>query len=271
MGVSIMRKSVMQKSFQRVSRLCLTIAPMSDLRLVNGRFSLQRTARSAVFAAAVVAGLGACSVLPDAEPVTIYQLPMAHGGVNSATALTASVAGRAASTSVPSASVPPGSPRSRADWSLRVVKPASSAVTDSPRILVLRESNQVNAYQAVRWSDPAPALWRNRLTAAFVEDGRVSALSTDDAPAHADLELAGDLRSFQVEYQGAQPVVALRLDARLVRTGTRRIVASRSFAVMQPVSGSKVPEVVTAFGQAADALSAQVVDCTLTQAPAPAR
>jgi len=193
---------------------------------------------------------------------------MAHDGVKSAAALASGAAGPAASTSAPSASVPPGSPRSRADWSLRVVKPASSAVTDSPRILVLRESNQVNAYQAVRWSDPAPALWRNRLTAAFVEDGRLSALSTDDAPAHADLELAGDLRSFQVEYQGAQPVVALRLDARLVRTGTRRIVASRSFVVMQPVSGSKVPEVVTAFGQAADALSAQVVDWTLTQSPA---
>ncbi|NYE22425.1 ABC-type transport auxiliary lipoprotein family protein [Pigmentiphaga litoralis] len=235
---------------------------------MRGVSSAWRAARSGVLGAAVVTWLGACSVLPDAEPVTIYQLPMAHGGVNAAAAAASGAAGPSASTSAPSASVSPGSPRSRADWSLRVVKPASSAVTDSPRILVLRESNQVNAYQAVRWSDPAPALWRNRLTAAFVEDGRVSALSTDDAPAHADLELAGDLRSFQVEYQGAQPVVALRLDARLVRTGTRRIVASRSFMVMQPVTGSKVPEVVTAFGQAADALSAQVVDWTLTQSPA---
>ncbi|WP_420225379.1 ABC-type transport auxiliary lipoprotein family protein [Pigmentiphaga litoralis] len=233
-----------------VSALATAFQRMASRSTSGGSSSAGRAARSGFLGAMVVAVLGACSVLPDAEPVTMYQLPTARPSIPAGTGPDA------ASTA-----------RSRADWSLRVVKPASSAVTDSPRILVLRESNQVNAYQAVRWSDPAPALWRNRLTAAFVDDGRIGALSTDDAPAHADLELAGDLRSFQVEYQGAQPVVALRLDARLVRTGTRRIVASRSFMVMQPVSGSKVPEVVTAFGQAADALSAQVVDWTLTQAP----
>jgi cholesterol transport system auxiliary component len=249
--------------------------------------SIPRTLRAGIAAATIASVLGACSVLPDAEPVTIYQLPTARAAGTAASTAAVSVGPRAARTAGPTlatsggpasatAAMPvpdttagmPHAPASRADWALRVVKPASSAVTDSPRILVLRDANQVNAYQAVRWSDPAPALWRNRLTAAFVDDGRISALSTDDAPAHADLELAGDLRSFQVEYQGAQPVVALRMDARLVRTGTRRIVASRSFVIMQPVNGSKVPEVVTAFGQAADALSSQVVDWTLTQSPA---
>jgi cholesterol transport system auxiliary component len=233
--------------------------------------SLQRAIHAGIAAVTMASVLGACSVLPDAEPVTIYQLPTARAAATAASTAAAPVGPPAATTAGPASATNAGlptTPVSRADWALRVVKPSSSAVTDSPRILVLRDANQVNAYQAVRWSDPAPALWRNRLTAAFVEDGRISALSTDDAPAHADLELAGDLRSFQVEYQGAQPVVALRLDARLVRTGTRRIVASRSFVVMQPVNGSKVPEVVTAFGQAADALSSQVVDWTLTQSPA---
>jgi cholesterol transport system auxiliary component len=243
---------------------------MTAMKPVSIPRAIQRAIHAGI-AAATMASVGACSVLPDAEPVTIYQLPTARAAATAGSMAAARVGPASATTAGPAAATTAGfptTPTSRADWALRVVKPTSSAVTDSPRILVLRDANQVNAYQAVRWSDPAPALWRNRLTAAFVEDGRISALSTDDAPAHADLELAGDLRSFQVEYQGAQPVVALRLDARLVRTGTRRIVASRSFVVMQPVNGSKVPEVVTAFGQAADALSSQVVDWTLTQSPA---
>lgn len=215
--------------------------------------TLRRAALASAMASTLAIALGACSVLPDAEPVAVYQLPVVRG----LPAARAS-AGRPTADTVPALS----------SIALRVIKPASSAVTDSPRILVLREANQVSAYQAVRWSDPAPTLWRNRLTAAFIDDGRVSALGTDDSPVHADLELGGDLRSFQVEYQGGQPVVALRLDARLIRTGTRRAVASRSFTVMQPVNGVKVPEVVTAFGQAADALSAQVVDWTLAQSAA---
>jgi cholesterol transport system auxiliary component len=44
--------------------------------------------------------------------------------------------------------------------------------------------------------------------------------------------------------------VVIRLDARLVRGRDQRIVASRRFEIRQPVSDTKVPAVVTGFGQA---------------------
>ena len=81
----------------------------------------------------------------------------------------------------------------------------------------------------------------------------------------ADLDLTGELRAFQSEYQNGKPVIHIRYDARLVRTLGQRIVASRSFEVSQPVDGKQVPEVVSAFGKAADQLSAQVVEWTLQQ------
>lgn len=183
--------------------------------------------------------LCACSVLPEAEQFSIYQLPAAP-------------AARA-------------QPATRSDASLRISKPQSGNVIDSVRILVLRESNQISAYQGVRWSDPAPVLLRNRLVDAFKQDGGIGSLSTDDSNLQADLELGGDLRAFQVEYQRGQPVVVIRLDARLVQSASRRIVAARSFDVRQTVEGAKVPEVIVAFGQAADTLAAQVRDWTLRQ------
>jgi cholesterol transport system auxiliary component len=59
--------------------------------------------------------------------------------------------------------------------------------------------------------------------------------------------------------------VVIRFDARLVRAGDQRIIASRRFEVRQPVSDTKVPAVVAGFGQAGDALNKQVVDWVVGQ------
>jgi cholesterol transport system auxiliary component len=58
------------------------------------------------------------------------------------------------------------------------------------------------------------------------------------------------LQAFQSEYRGNALEVVIRLDARLVRGRDQRIVASRRFEIRQPVSDTKVPAVVTGFGQA---------------------
>lgn len=182
--------------------------------------------------------LTACSVLPEAQTLAVYRLP-------------------AASTQAPAGGL-------RTDWSLRVDTPQSSGVTDSVRILVMRDANRISAYQGVRWSDTAPVLLRNRLMLAFTSDNSVGAVSSDDANLQADVVLGADLRAFQVEYQDGSPVVVLRLDARLVQASTRRIIAAQTFDVRQTVDGTQVPEVVVAFGKAGDQLAARVKDWTVS-------
>ena len=71
-------------------------------------------------------------------------------------------------------------------------------------------------------------------------DGRVAALSSDDRQLQADFELDSDLRAFQSEYRDGRAEAVLRLDARLVHTATRRIVASRSFALRAPATDTAV-------------------------------
>lgn len=187
--------------------------------------------RSALVAASLA--LTACSILPKADPLAVYRLPPL------------------ASASAPVA----GSPYR----ALRIATPAASRSIDSERILVLPEGDVVKSYGGVRWSDPAPQLLRDRLLDAFQADGRFPRLSGDNANIAAEVELNGALLAFQTEYRNGQPKVVIVYDARLVDTSTRQQLAARRFAVVESVDGSKVPEVVSAFGSASARLAGEVV------------
>lgn len=190
---------------------------------------------------ALAALLGACSILPRAETPDIYLLP---------------------------AQQQPPRATPTVDWSLRVLAPRASQVLDSNRIAVQPRGDLLSVYKAARWADGAPPLLRDRLLDAFRADGRIQALSSDEVSLQADLELGGDLRAFQAEYRDKGVEAVVILEARLVRSATQRIVATRRFEVRQPSAGEKVPEVVSAFGQATDRLAAEVVGWTLQQGQA---
>ena len=227
---------------------------------------------AAAAALCAIALLPACSVLPEAQPLDVYVLPVtgdASAGAVSAVRETA----RATAPAAPaSATVAAGSSAAAAaaaqSWSLRVVRPAAGVHLAGQRIVVMPEGNRVSVYQGAGWSDPAPVLVRDRVLEAFRADGRVGALSSDERQLHADFELDSDLRAFQSEYRGGRPEAVLRLDARLVHTASRRIVSSRSFEHRQASADPAVPAVVQAFGTAADRLSAEVVDWTVREAAA---
>ena len=186
--------------------------------------------------------LPACAILPKAEPLDVYLLP---------------------ATAPVSASATQAAP-----WSLRIARPAAGVHLSGQRIVVVPEDNRVSVYTGAGWSDPAPVLVRNRLLDAFRADGRVAGLSSDDKQLQADFELDSDLRAFQSEYRDGRPEAVVRLDARLVHTATRRIVASRSFALRAPATDTAVPVVVQAFGAAADRLAAEVVEWTVREGSA---
>lgn len=197
-------------------------------------------------AALLLVALTGCSVLPEPQAVTVYLLPGAARGASAE---------------------PP------VDWALRLATPQASQVLGSSRIAVVARANQISGYKGARWSDPVPALLRDRLLQAFQADGRVQALSSEAKPLYADLLLVSELHAFQVEYREGGVQVVIRLDARLVRSASQRIVATRRFEVLQPLEGEQLAQVIPAFGQASDRLAAQLLDWTLEQGSAslPAR
>lgn len=176
--------------------------------------------------------LSACSVLPKAEPVDTYLLPGA-----------------------PERTTAAGTPLA---ISLRVAKPASGIHLAGQRIVVMPQSNQVSVYQGASWSEPAPVLVRDRLIDALRANGRIAALSSDEARLQADYEIVSDLRAFQSEYRGGAPEAVVRLDARLVEREGRRILASRTFESGARASGADVPAVVNALGAASTRLASEL-------------
>ena len=206
---------------------------------------MSRTYRLAgsIVLAASLSLLSACSILPKPEQVDVYWLPYAQTPI-------------AASQSAP------------VNWSLRLDKPMASNALNSQNIAVVPEGNLISNYKGARWSDPAPVLLRNRLLDAFLQDGRIQGLSTDDSNLQADYELGGELLAFQTHYNGKSPQVLVQYNARLVRTSDQRVIASKRFEVRQPLNNPLVPGVVAGFGQASDVLMPQVVQWVLQQGQA---
>lgn len=185
--------------------------------------------------------LPACSLLPAPSPVEVYQLPT----------LLPRQAGMAA--------LLPPSP------SLRVMRPAASALLAGQRLLVQPDGDRISYYKGAQWSEPIPVLLRNRLLDALRADGRIARLSSDERILQADFELDGELRAFQSVYRDGRPEVLLRLDMQLVHSASRRIVASHRFELTQTSGSTVLPAVVQAFGAGSDRLARDIADWTVTQ------
>ncbi|HEX8874230.1 MAG TPA: ABC-type transport auxiliary lipoprotein family protein [Nitrosospira sp.] len=186
--------------------------------------------------------LSSCSVLPKTETLEVYQLP-------------ASAINRSAQ-------------ENNRPWALHIATPRSSQITDSVRVLVLQQDNQISAYKGVRWSDPAPILVRDRLINAFRADGGLRSVSSNNKLS-SDLELDGDLGAFQMEYTNGIASVNIRFYAILVQPARNSIVATRSFEVRQSAEGKDIREVMAAFGRATDTLASEIIDWTLQHGPGP--
>lgn len=189
---------------------------------------------------AILLSLVGCGLVPERTPIVLYELP--------ARSLD-----------------PAPQTDERIEATLRLATPRATGLLDGSRILVVPLPNQPRAYEGSRWADGMPQLIHNRLLDAFQDDGRIMHLVHDDSAVSADTELLSDLRTFHSEYQDDLPVATLRLDVRLIDTRSQRILASRRFVQQQRAESEAIPDVVDAFGMAADRLARGLVDWTAAQ------
>ncbi|CAI2476394.1 ABC-type uncharacterized transport system, auxiliary component [Serratia fonticola] len=183
--------------------------------------------------------LAACTILPPSPVQQVFLLPALPTAVD-------------------------GGPGSK--QTVRIVQPNSNQFLNGTRIAVQPQGSEITSFSGSRWSDPAPLLLRNRLIQEFRTNGHFRSVSSDDDNLQADLELGGDLVSFQGVYNGQQGEVVIRFDARLVRTSDREAIANRSFVVREPIHGTSMDNVVQAFGLASDKLAAQTLAWARQQA-----
>lgn len=187
-----------------------------------------------IIMASLVSLLGACSILPKSDPLTVYQLPAAH---EVTAAAFSGLSGR----------------------SLSVFTPYAGSFLDTDRIAVVPSGNRLSVYEGSRWSDPAPVVFRNRLVRDLRKTADLKAVGNERESLLADYQLRGDLVDFQVVYRNEQPTVVISFEASLVNSQSGRVIDSRHFSVAEPVDGSQVPEVVQAFGQASSRINHDII------------
>ena len=180
----------------------------------------------------LASALSACTVLPDREPLTFYQLPPPDLAQHS------------------------GEPLPLA---LRIITPSSSNALQTIRILVSPDGNTLSSYQGARWADPNPNLLREQLVQAFEQDGSFSAVTTETQSLQADVHLMSDLRQFQTRYQGEQASVIIELDAKLIDPSTRAVLAAKRFSIQQPLEDTAIESVVNHFGTASEQLASELL------------
>lgn len=176
--------------------------------------------------------LGACNVLPEREPVDLYQLPAAAISTHSG----ATISG-----------------------GMRLLTPDTSDALSGSRLLIL-DDNTFQAWPTARWAAPIPQLWRDWLLDAFWRDGRFSSLSTDSTVLQAERSVNGMLRALHTENSNGRATAVIRFDAQLIESGNRTIIASRRFEAREALQGNTPAASVAALGIAADRLARELID-----------
>ena len=189
--------------------------------------------------AGLSAVLGACSVLPEKAPVTVYQMPSYLNTLPR---------------TAPEANLTPANARA----TIRVATPSASPTLGGDRILVSQSPYQIMAYKGVRWHDQAPRLVRNRLVQAFKSSGHWQAVTTDNSTARVAYQLVTELIEFQVLERDGTRKVNVRMDATLIDASRNQVVAAQPFYIESRVNRDDFGAVVEAFGKATDQLGTEV-------------
>ncbi|WP_447893483.1 ABC-type transport auxiliary lipoprotein family protein [Vreelandella sp. GE22] len=188
--------------------------------------------KAPITALLTLALLTGCSVLPDADPATLYRLP------------------------TPASQAPASNP-TLASLRLGVASPEANHLFSSNRIVVYPDHNIVNVYEGARWHENAPELVQTRLIGALQQSTLFESVGVDRLP--SDLLLLSEIRHFQSEYDQTPPTARIQLDVQLADS-QRRPLANQSFTAQARAASVDIPDVVDAFGSASDTLTAELVE-----------
>ncbi|APX92328.1 hypothetical protein BWR19_04915 [Halomonas sp. 1513] len=174
-----------------------------------------------------------CTVFPEREPRQVYQLP--------ASQLAASQA-------------PPS------EWVLRVARPAVDESQGGMDIVVAPDPITLQSYGQARWNAPVPVMLRDHLMEAFVRDGRLARVVSDQQGVAADRQLGGQLRAYRIQYEQGEPFAMIVFDAQLIDLSANRLVGSQRFEVREALEDASVEQAVMALWRATERFSSELVE-----------
>lgn len=176
--------------------------------------------------------LNGCTILPERATKSTFMLP--------APALSA--------TEQPAVSL-----------TLRVLTPQAETPLNGANILVNPEGQVIQAYGGARWVKPVPLLVRDHWVEGLRQSGFLKAVVSETSDARSDLSLASDLTRFHIRYDQGQPTIVIQLNAQLLESDSRRVLASRHFEVTYSTVDQPVESVIAGFGAASQTATEDLV------------
>ncbi len=144
---------------------------------------------------------------------------------------------------------------------LQVLVPEPSAVRalDTDRIAGRPTPSEYAYLPGAVWSDRLPKLLQARLVETLQNSGRVRAVAVPGQGLLIDYQIVLDIRAFELSGQGAVADFAVRvMDDR-----NGRVIRSRIFRYVVPVTGRGVGAVVAALNEAMDQAFTDIVGWAL--------
>lgn len=160
----------------------------------------------------------------------------------------------------------------QAEWQMLIEEPVASAGLDTARIALLRAPTQLDYYAGVVWTTRAPEMVQTLLVESFENSSRIISIGRESIGLRADYILKTELREFQAIYpQGTNedddtpPDVLVRLNAKLVQTPQRVIIAGENFEQRQTVGSNRIEPIIAAFDEALGEVMRDLVAWTLIE------
>ena len=138
------------------------------------------------------------------------------------------------------------------DWQLVVEMPNAATSLDTPRIALQRTPFTLEYYAGSAWTDNAPLMVQTLLIESFESTRSITAVGREGIGLRPDYVLKTDLREFEAIYEegSPNPVIWVRINAKVVQMPERRIVSSATFERREASAGTKLPDIVAAFDEA---------------------
>ncbi len=161
------------------------------------------------------------------------------------------------------------------DWQLVISPPAAQGAIDTTRIALAPSATRIEYYADAGWTDRMPLMLQALILESFENSDRIVAVGRRAIGLRSDYELRADVREFQAEYYkhpgqpqscAATPVcVDVIINAKLIYTPQRTIVATRDFTGFAPSQIDDVVSVVEAFDIALGSVLKDMVGWTLIE------
>jgi cholesterol transport system auxiliary component len=146
-----------------------------------------------------------------------------------------------------------------AKFQLVVNEPSAVRSLETDRIMVKPDPAQITYYKGAAWGDNLPRLIQARMVEAFQNAGLVNAVGSRADRLDADIELASEVRAFQVEIENGQPQARASIFVKMIDGDNGRMLASRGFESSIPTSATNVNEMVVSLNQSFDRVMHDVI------------